>query len=261
MTPVRRTAWVLLWSVIAVACGSGGSDNVADRSASTTTTTATTIATTTIATTTTVVPTTVAATTSTRAPSAAADKAVAQRILLTAGDVPTMATAKPAGFFEVFARCGRNQLLPGGSDPRQATPIGFLKDETAEVRRVQTTALGAYAALAPTEQAARAVLSVVQSPEFRTCVERELFAAVNAQGAGAAQGSSATDLPTPAIADGVAGFRITITGRTAVGQEFEITTVRKGRAIASVATSRLGTVNFPTDERVRLVRVMAGRMP
>jgi hypothetical protein len=126
------------------------------------------------------------------------------------------------------------------------------------VRRAQTTVLAAYAAMAPTEEAARAVVATVQSREFRSCTERELSAAVSR-----AQGATTTDLPTPAIADGVSGFRTTVAGPTVVGQEFEITTVRKGRALAFVATSRLSipTAPFPTDERVRLLRVMAGRMP
>lgn len=247
----RLARWMVVpIAVMAVGCGSDGEGATAGRSSSTTT----------VATTTTVVPTTVAVTTTSRPLTAAADKATAQRIVLTAGDVPTMATAEPAGFFENYARCGKSQLLPGGTDPRQATPIGFIRDETTEVRRIQITALGAYAAVAPTEEAARAVMATVQSQEFRTCMERELFAAVNAQGAGSAQGVSTADLPTPAIADGVSAFRTVVAGRV-VGQEFEITTVRKGRALASIVTSRISIVPFPTDERVRLVRVMAGRMP
>lgn len=252
--------WLARWAVlvtvpmVAVGCGSDGSDGsddaTAGRSSSTTT----------MATTTTVVPTTLAATTTSRPPTAAADKATAQRILLTAGDVANMPPAKPAGFFEIYAQCGKSQLLPGGADPRQATPIGFLKDETVELRRAQITSLGAYAAMAPTEDAARAVLATLQSREFRTCMERELTAAVNGLVAGSGQGATSTDLPTPAIADGASGFRTVVAGRT-LGQEFEITTVRKGRALASVVTSRISTVSFPTDERVGLLRLMASRMP
>jgi hypothetical protein len=241
---------VVTVSLAAVGCGSEGSEDVTAGGSSTSTSTS--------AVATTAAPTTVAATSTSRPPTAAADKATAQRILLTAADVPSMATAKPAGFFEIYARCGRNQLLPGGTDPRQATPVAFIKDETAEVRRAQTTILGAYAALAPSEDAARAVVATVQSRDFRSCMERELGAAVSR-----AQGVTTTDLPTPAIADGVAGFRTTVAGTTVVGQEFEITAVRKGRALAFAVTSRLSipTAPFPTDERVRLPRVMAGRMP
>lgn len=254
MRRLGRWAVLMTVSLAAAGCGSDGSDGAAGRSSTTTGAVATTAAPTTAA------PTTLAATTTSRPPTAAADKATAQRILLTAADNPGMPTAKPAGFFEIYARCGKNQLLPGGTDPRQATPIGFIKDETVELRRAQITALGAYAAVAPTEDAARAVLAILQSREFRACTERELTAAVNGLVAGAGQGATSTDLPTPAIAEGVSGFRTVVAGRS-VGQEFEITIVRKGRALASVVTSRISTVSFPTDERVRLLRVMAARMP
>ena len=62
------------------------------------------------------------------------------------------------------------------------------------------------------------------------------------------------------MGDDVVAFRTTLT-RGSSRQVFELTAVRKGRAIASVATGRLGDVPFPDDERVRLAKVMTGRMP
>jgi hypothetical protein len=216
--------------------------------------------TTTVATPTTAIRTTV---TTTPAPTAAADRATAQRILFTAADVPSMDPGRPSGFAAKYAQCGRNPLLPGGDDPRQAVPLALIKDETAAVRRLQTTALGAYAAMAPTEAAARSAMDMLRSPEFRRCLERELTAAVNAQVAGSTpvvQAAATVELPTPALADQVVGFRITLT-QANFGQDFELTTVRTGRAIASVMTTRLGNVPFPDDERVRLARLLASRMP
>lgn len=197
------------------------------------------------------------------APTPAADRATAQRIVLTPADVPNLPAAKPSNYTENYAQCGKNALLPGGSDPRQAIPSAFLKDETAEVRRLQTTALGAYAVMAPTEAAARSSMNTLRSPEFRMCLERQLTAAVDALIASSTpvvQGAATAELPTPAMGDDVVAFRTTLTERSS-RQVFELTTVRKGRAIASVVTSRLGDVPFPDDERVRLVRLMSTRMP
>jgi hypothetical protein len=197
------------------------------------------------------------------APTPAQDRATAQRILFAAADVPGMAPASPNNFAARYAQCGKNPLLPGGDDPRQAVPVAFLKDETAELRRLQTTALGAYAALTPTEAGARAVVATLRSPEFRACLERELTAAANGQISGGTPvvlGAATADLPTPALGDEVVAFRVTLTERNS-RHDFELSTVRKGRAIASVFTSRLGNVAFPDDERVRLVRLLVSRMP
>lgn len=243
------------------ACGSDGDDGSAPPSSSTT------AAPTTVPVSTTAVPPTTSpprTTLTTRpAPTPAADRATAQRILFTATEVPGLKTGNPSNFVPIYARCGSDPLLPGGEDPRQAVPVGFVKDETAEVRRLQTTALGAFAALAPTEAAARAAMETLRSRDFRVCLERELTAAVNAQVAGSTaivQSAATVDLPTPALADEVVAFRITLTERV-IRRDFDLTTVRKGRALASVAVSRLGSVPFPDDERVRLARLLAGRMP
>ena len=251
---------VALWSVVVSGCGSDGTED------NTAAPTATTGAPTTVVTTT-VTPTTVnAGTTATTrpAPTPAADRATAQRIVLTPADVPNLPSiAKPSNYTETYARCGKSPLLPGGTDPRQAVPSAFLKDETAEVRRLQTTALGSYAVVAANDAAARSTMGTARSQEFRTCLERELAAAVNALIASATpvvQGAATVDLPTPAMGDEVVAFRTTLTERNS-RHVFELTTVRKGRAMASLVTSRLGDVPFPDDERVRLARLMASRMP
>lgn len=249
-----------LGAALIAGCGSGGPEGAA---APPSTSPSTTVAAppTTVVTTTTI--RAAATTVTTRpAPSPATDRAPAERILFTAADVPGMPPSSPTNFVPIYAKCGKSPLLPGGDDPRQATPLAFLKDETVEVRRLQTTALGAYAVLAPTEAAARSVMDTVRSPAFRTCLEREFTTAVNALIAGApvVSGAATVDLPTPAIGDEVVALRITVT-RNASRQAFELTIVRKGRALASVVTSRLGDVPYPDEERLRLVRLLAGRMP
>jgi hypothetical protein len=252
---------VALWAVLASGC-SDTSDKDAAASPVTTVVPTTVVATTVVTPTTAVTRTTVT-TKPAPAPTAAADRATAQRIVLTPADVPNMPAAKPSNYTEIYAQCGKNPLLPGGDDPRQAVPSAFLKDETAEVRRLQTTTLGGYAVLAPSEAAARSTIDTLRSPAFRTCLERELTAAANGHIASATpvvQAAATVELPTPATGDDVVAFRTTLTERNS-RHVFELTVVRKGRALASVVTGRLGDVPFPDDERVRLARVMTGRMP
>lgn len=252
---------LFLVAAMAGACGSEEPDRGA--AGTTVPSPSTTGASTTVVVPATTVTTRVATTRPAPAPTPAADRATAQRMVLTAADVPNLPTAKPSNFTEIYAQCGKDTLLPGGDNARQAVPSAFLKDETVEVRRLQTTTLGAYAVLAPSEAAARSTIGTLRSPTFRTCLERELAAAANALIAGATpviQGTATAELPTPVMGDEVVGFRTTLT-RGASRQVFELTTVRKGRAIASVATGRLGDVPFPDDERVRLVRLMTSRMP
>jgi hypothetical protein len=85
---------------------------------------------------------------------------------VTAAGVPSLPAAKPSNFTEIYAQCGKDPLLPGGDSARQAVPSAFLKDETVEVRRLQTTTLGAYAVLAPSEAAARSTMDTLRSPTF-----------------------------------------------------------------------------------------------
>jgi len=187
------------------------------------------------------------------------DRASAARVLLTPADVPDLPPADPTPLNRLYAQCGASSLLPGGDDQRAATPVAFFKDETATAKRA--TALAAYAALGASEEAARVALSTLQSPEFRTCLERELRSAVNgAAGRQVVSGASTAELVSPIVGDDAVAFRITLTAPSGVYQTLDLTTVRKGRAVVSVATSRVGTAPFPDEERVRLARLMAGRL-
>ena len=69
------------------------------------------------------------------------DRATARRAVQTPADVPSLPPAGPPARNRLYAQCGLNPLLPGGDDPRQAPPAGFLKDETAEAQSPQTTAV------------------------------------------------------------------------------------------------------------------------
>jgi len=189
------------------------------------------------------------------------DRARATGIVLSPAEVPNLAPAGPPSHNRLYAQCGVNPLLPGGDDPRQAPAPGFFKDETAEVKRAQTTAVASYAVLAPDEQVAKVVLATLRAPEFRACMERELRAVINgAAGRQLVSGGSTADIAKPTVGNEVVAFRTTILSGEAVHQTFDLTTVRKGRAVASVTTSRLGTSSFPDDERIRLTRLVAGRI-
>ena len=188
------------------------------------------------------------------------DRATARRVVLAPADVPSLPPAAPPARNRLYAQCGLNPLLPGGDDPRQAPPAGFLKDETAEVQSPQTTAVASYAVLAPNEEVARVVMATLRAPEFRSCLERELRAVVNAEaGRQVVQTIATTDLAAPLLGNEVVAFRTTVS-QQAVRQTFDLTTVRKGRFLASVTTSRLGPAAFPDQERIRLVRLVTGRM-
>ncbi len=187
-------------------------------------------------------------------------RATARRAVLTPADVPSLPPAAPSSFNRVYARCGLNPLLPGGDDPRQAPPAGFFKDETAEAKMPQTTAVASYAVLAPNEEVARVAMATLRAPEYRTCLERELRALVNGEaGQQVVQTVATTALAAPVLGNEVVAFRTTVS-QQAVGQTFDLTMVRKGRALASVTTSRRGSVAFSDQERIRLVRLVAGRV-
>jgi hypothetical protein len=209
------------------------------------------------------VTTTLGSTTTTSAPpTVAQDRAAAQRVVLRAGDVPSLSPSTPTGYASVYVECTHNQLLPTGNDPRQATPSGFLRDETAEVRRVQTTGVASWAVLAPSDDKAREVPELLRRPAMRTCFERGIAAALNdLVGETVVLGTSTRDLNTPALGDDRLAFRTRIIQRGNINFDFELTAIRRGRAIAYVLTGRLGAVEFEEAERHRLVGLVASRMP
>ena len=189
------------------------------------------------------------------------DRVTAMRYLLSPADVPNLPPGAPSLYDRFYARCGVDPLMPGGDDPRQAPPVGFVKDDSAEVKRAQTTTVGSYSVVAPNEEAAKVVIATLRSPEFRTCFERELRNAVNtAVGRQVVVGTASADLAKPVLGDEALAFRTTLSGPSGAYQTFDLTTVRRGRALVSVTTGRLGTSVFPDDERIRLVRLVAGRM-
>lgn len=189
------------------------------------------------------------------------DRNRAAGILLAPAEVPSLPPAAPPAHNRFYAQCGVNPLLPGGDDTRQAPAVGFFKDETAELRRPQTTTVASYAVLAVNEQTAKVVLATLRAPEFRACLERELRAAVNGSvGRQVVQGASTADIAKPAVGTEVVAFRTTLLSGETAYQTFDLTTVRKGRTIASLTTSRTGGASFPDEERVRLTRLVAGRI-
>ncbi len=252
-----RVALAGLLAVLAGGCG--GSPKAAAP-------TVTTASTSTASTSTTVpTPTTVRASTTVKAPplpSAAQDVAAAKRILLLAGDLPGYTpspTSEPVGYSSAYFTCTKNMLLPGGRSPRSASQGGFILDETVVVRAAQTTSISSFAAFATSEADAKRLVTELAKPEVADCAAKTLAAAVKDL-TGTAPNASTATLPTLAAGDESTGLRTTATGTTAVLQYFDLTVVRKGRALAFLFVSRLGKTPLPESERQRLVRVLAVRL-
>ncbi|MDQ2825966.1 MAG: hypothetical protein M3Y04_03195, partial [Actinomycetota bacterium] len=72
--------------------------------------------------------------------------------------------------------------------------------------------------------------------------------------------SSTVDVVAPIVGDEAVALRITLSGPGGVYQSLDLTAVRKGRAVVSVTTGRVGAVAFPDEERVRLMTLMASRL-
>lgn len=217
---------------------------------------------TTLAATTTAAPTTTAP----ALPPVAQDAVAARRVLLRAGDLPGFAQSsspEPTDFATVYFTCTRDVLLPGGRSPRSASQGDFLLDETATVRAVQTTLVSSFASLADSESDARRAVVELAKPEVAQCAGKALAAAVN--GLTSPPGTAPANPPTVALpsldlGDESAGLRTTVT-RAAVPQYFDLTVVRRGRALAFLFVSRLSKAPFPEADRRRIVGVLAARLP
>lgn len=189
------------------------------------------------------------------------DRAAAQRVVLTQADVPRLPLSRPTNHAEAYRECGKSQLLPTGGDPRQARPAGFLKDETAELRRLQTTGVASWAVLAPTEAEARAVMDLLRRPDYATCLEGRLSASVDGfTGLPVVQSASTTPLKLAPLGDDAVAFRTRLIQRGNVDFDFELTAIRRGRGLAYLLTGRLGNVPFEDSERLRLATTIASRM-
>ena len=204
-------------------------------------------------------PTTVAPT-STTLSQIQLDDQKAQRIVLTAADVPgfTMETPEPDDSDYLPGACfnGNAVLLRIGrdDDPRGALSPDFTDSQDATV--------GSAVSFAETEDEARAAFTALSAPSFTTCFGAEFAKELDSQPEFSNVTATVTRLPALAVGDQSIGYRTTVKARytgVAVTTYFDFVFVRAGRAVAVVDAVATGTP-FSNAGRTRLVTAVAGRL-
>ena len=208
--------------------------------------------------------TTVAPATTTTLSQAQLDKQKAQRIVLTAPDLPGYAQDPPdpspdSAEFEAAANaCANNNpvivQLGTDNDPRGATSPDFSKGEAVTVSSSVT--------FADTEDQARTAMSDLNAESFAACFSRAFTAELRKDPSFSNINVTTSKLPAITAGDQSLGYRVVArvrTGGTNVTLNIDFTFVRVGRAIASVDDLSANTA-FPAAERLRLAQLVAGRM-
>jgi hypothetical protein len=209
--------------------------------------------------------TTVAPATTTTLSQAQLDKQKAQRIILTATDLPGYSQDPPdpssdnSPEFEAAANaCVNNNpvivALRTDNDPRGAVSPDFSKGETASVSSGVT--------FAETEDKARTALADAGAASFPACFSRAFTAEVRKEPTYSNVSVTTTKLPDITAGDQSLGYRVVTKFRTEgtnVTANFDFTFVRVGRAVANLDDFSLTTA-FPAAERLRLATLIAGRM-
>ena len=209
--------------------------------------------------------TTVAPATTTTLSQAQLDKQKAQRIVLTAADLPGYTQDPPdpssagSAEFEAAANaCANNSpvyvALGTENDPRGATSPDFSKGDTITVSSAVT--------FTETEDQARTAMADLSAAPFPACFSKAFTAELKKDPTNSNVSVTTTKLPAISAGDqslgyrAVAKFRI---GGTNVTLNADFTFVRVGRAVAGVQASSTPTA-FPAAERLRLATLIAGRM-
>jgi len=193
------------------------------------------------------------------------DKQKAQRIVLTATDVPDYTTDAPDSSDEIspegqaaFNTCVNNDplliALDSDNDPRGALSPDFSKGDTITI--------GSSATFAETEDQARAAITTLNAASFPACFQRAIAEELRRDGTVTNVTVTTTKLPALTVGDQSVGFRSVARFR-AGGQSFilnaDSTFIRTGRALVLLDFSSVGTA-FPAAERSRLATAIAGRM-
>lgn len=209
-------------------------------------------------------PTTAASTTTTLS-QIQLDKAKAQRILLTAADLPGYTLSPPdpssansAQFDAAADACvNRNAILAAlgeDNDPRGAYTEDFEKGDSLTVSSAAT--------LAETEDQARTAVADASVATVPACLARAITAELKTDATLTNVTVTGSKLPTLTVGDQNVGFRMVAKARTQ-GQNVtfntDFTFLRVGRALALLTDSSVTTV-LPEAERVRLATVLTGRM-
>lgn len=209
--------------------------------------------------------TTVAPATTTTLSQAQLDKQKAQRIILTAPDLPGYSQDPPdpssdnSPEFEAAANaCANNNpvIVPlrTENDPRGATSPDFSKGETVTV--------SSAVSFAETEDQARTALADLNAASFPACFSQATTAELRRDPALTNVSVSTTKLPAITAGDQSIGYRVVARFRTEgtnVTANIDFTFIRVGRAVASLDAFSI-TTGFPAAERLRLATLLAGRM-
>jgi hypothetical protein len=207
-------------------------------------------------------PATTAAPTSTTLSQVQLDKQKAQRIILTATDVPEFTMDSPdagpdSGFLPgescfnndpLLLRIGRNDDPRGGLSP----DVSDSDDGT----------VSSTATFAETDAEAVASLAALSGASFPACFARAFSEELDKQPDFTSVTSTATRLPAQAVGDQSIGYRVTSKTRytgVAVTLYSDFVFVRSGRAVALIATMK-ATNPFPNSARIRLVNTVTERM-
>ena len=208
--------------------------------------------------------TTVAPTTSTTLSQAQLDKAKAQRIVLTAADLPgyTMDPPEPQDTSTLGSDAGacvnNNPVLVqlgNETDPRGALGADYSNPDDVTV--------GSSVTFADTDDQARSAFTDLSAASFPACFSRTFAAELQKQEPSFTNVSvNTTRLPAITAGDQSAGFRSVAQVRSEgvrVTLNIDFTFVRVGRAVGEIDTIIVGK-QFPPAERLWLATTLAGRM-
>lgn len=232
-------ALLVLAAMLLVACGDDGGDEASS--------------------------TTVAPTTPTTVSQIELDKQKAQRVVLTAADLPGFTQDPPdagdqSADLEAAANaCVNNDVLlvrlGEDSDPRGAKSEDFSRGETQSVTSSVT--------FGENEDQSRASLTAVGAAAFPGCFSNALATELRKDATFSNVSVSTARLPNlTGAGDQSVGWRSTARARVS-GQNvtfyFDFTFVRVGRAVSVLSGLGFGTP-FPEADRSRLATLLAGRM-
>jgi hypothetical protein len=208
--------------------------------------------------------TTVAPATTTTLSQVQLDKAKAQRIVLSATDLPGYTQDPPdpgadSPEFEAAANaCVNNNplivALGTDTDPRGAVSPDFSKGDTVTVTSSVT--------FGDTEDAARSVMTDLNAASFPACFSRAFTTELRNDTANSNVSVTTTKLPALNVGDQSVAYRTVArfrTQNTNIVLNVDFTFVRVGRAFGSIQDLQ-ATTPFPDAERLRLATALAGRM-
>lgn len=208
--------------------------------------------------------TTVAPATTTTVSQVQLDEQKAQRIVLTATDLPGYTQDPPdpsedSPEFEAAANaCVNNNplivALGEDTDPRGAKSPDFSKGETVTVSSSVT--------FGDTEDAARSVMADLNAATFPACFSKAFTDELRKDTTNSNVTATTTKLPAVNVGDQSVAYRTVARFRTQgtnIVLFIDFTFIRVGRAFGALQDLQ-ATTAFPDAERLRLAQALAGRM-